>query len=297
MFDTQQYVPQSASAGCKTYLSSLDSASAISTCVAPLLAAATTLSKADGASASSALGSLCAQNVGCDDATIRAQLDAFYTACSSDLSSDSTSADTESLKLNYDTLYILNPLRNAICARDASNNYCLLSMASSNQTSLADEAVANATAPATAQGAYKTIKDAAKAALGSLSTSLRRRAETDSNAVPDATKFTSTGAPFVFLTGALPQQQLCTFCARAIMASYIAWEQQLPYQLGLASSPLLAGQQKLWSGMNSTCGPNYMASMNALAGTAATSAAGSLSPSTASMASALILAAGVAFWF
>jgi hypothetical protein len=57
------------------------------------------------------------------------------------------------------------------------------------------------------------------------------------------------------------------------MAAYISWESQVPYALGLGSSPILGGQQDLWSGIGQTCGANFTDSISAQAGVSNTTGA------------------------
>lgn len=74
---------------------------------------------------------------------------------------------------------------------------------------------------------------------------------------PNATTYRETSLPYLFLQSNMPSKSLCTSCTRSVMAAYIAWEAQVPYAIGLESSPILGGQPALWSGIHSTCGQTF----------------------------------------
>ena len=55
----------------------------------------------------------------------------------------------------------------------------------------------------------------------------------------------------------MKSSDLCTPCTREVFVSYIKWESQQPYALGLSQSPILGGQGALWNAVNATCGATY----------------------------------------
>jgi hypothetical protein len=115
------------------------------------------------------------------------------------------------------------------------------------------------------------------------------RAEGDSSAdstiiTPNTTTYLTTGIAYLFLQPNMSSSLLCTTCTKSILASYVAWESQVPYALGLASSPILGKQAALWNSVVSTCGSNFTDSIAAQAGvkSANSTGAGSLGTSAAS---------------
>lgn len=64
----------------------------------------------------------------------------------------------------------------------------------------------------------------------------------------------------------MSQSALCTPCTRGVFVSYIKWETQNPYAIGLANSPILGGQNKLFSAVNKTCGASFAAAIQQEAG-------------------------------
>jgi hypothetical protein len=68
-------------------------------------------------------------NTLCDPSVIRGVLADFYGSCGTDLVPADGSTGNKDVIDMYDTLYLVVPLRGAICSRDpASGKYCLDSM-------------------------------------------------------------------------------------------------------------------------------------------------------------------------
>jgi hypothetical protein len=117
-------IPSGISTGCSTFPNKLDSDSTLPQCTTMLNTATKAFASGGGSSSDlqPALTSLCGGDVStaCSDVSLRTVLTQFYQACTPEL----TSAANDRVKLLYDTLYTLAPLRNAACSKDDSGNYC-----------------------------------------------------------------------------------------------------------------------------------------------------------------------------
>lgn len=152
-------IPSAISSGCQSFLTALNSDEAIATCTTPLLttvdafhaSSASVHATAFGSSASqiqSALTDLCSAP-GCDDGLLRSLLGQFNGNCSAELQ-----ARNQVVLGSYDALYVLSPLRNAVCARDESGGFC------------ADD-IAHRTMPKSSTGSNATSVDPSVAASNS----------------------------------------------------------------------------------------------------------------------------------
>ncbi|GAA5864977.1 hypothetical protein JCM3774_003927 [Rhodotorula dairenensis] len=123
-------IPSTVSQKCQQFLTALNSNDQIAQCTAPLLTtvaafhASSAASSASSYSASSsqvqsALNDLCSAP-GCDDGLLRSLLGQFNSNCSPELQ-----AGNQVVLGSYDALYVLSPLRNAVCTRDDSGGFCV----------------------------------------------------------------------------------------------------------------------------------------------------------------------------
>ena len=252
----------------------------------------TTLSSSD---ISYTLATLCKSTAGCTDASVRPWLTSFYASCQAELTS--ASGYNAQVRELYDILYVVNPLQHAVCSIDSSNQkFCVNEIyaaetgsnsSSTNATSISANASATgsaATASASAGNSSTFVLAAVKPAVNpidfaaanlyvTISTpiaALQRRVvsyltsrqdqsyNTAQIITPNATTYRSTNLPFLFLQPDMSASALCTPCTREVMANYIKWELSVPYALGLAQSPILGGQQTLWTAINSTCGVSFV---------------------------------------
>jgi hypothetical protein len=305
---TSAMIPAGLSAGCSKYLDSLDKHAGFKQCVEPLYNITSNFNPLTGlglenvttSTVTSTLTQLCASSTKCDDSQLRSYLGQFYSACSVELTSTEASY-SERIREMYDYLYIVNPFRAAVCTKDgASQKYCVLEIASQAAAASAapNEAenatsVANSTTNAVklnsfaATGAdlfapvleaaqnlviYNPISDLTRRMFPQLSARAPGDAQT-SYMTPNATTYRSTSLPYLFLQADMSSKLLCSTCTKSIMAAYISWESQVPYALGLGSSPILGGQQDLWSGIGQTCGANFTDSISAQAGVSNTTGA------------------------
>ena len=176
-------IPSSVSQKCQAFLTALNSNDQIAQCTAPLLTtvAAFHASSANSYSASSsqvqsALTDLCSAP-GCDDALLRSLLGQFNGNCSQELQ-----AANQVVLGSYDALYVLSPLRNAVCTRDESGGFCLDDIA---QRSVPAAASSSSTGTNATSSIVASSSAAAVAAASSSST--KNSTATNANATAPAT--------------------------------------------------------------------------------------------------------------
>ncbi|TRM63225.1 hypothetical protein BD626DRAFT_537138 [Schizophyllum amplum] len=211
-----------ASKSCRKFLKSLDSDSTLSDCIAPLISASAAF--APGGSGSSGqvqdtLETLCKAD-GCDASTVQGKLADFYAACSDELTSGN-----EGVIEVYDAMYAISPLKTAMCSKGDNGDYCMLSM---SKYADSDDV----------QAAQQALSSESSAANG--------------------TAFSAYNIPFLFLTGSVDSNYLCTTCTRNILAAYIDYESDSPYAPGLSASQLISGQMDLYSGVVGQCGSSFL---------------------------------------
>ncbi|WWD21352.1 hypothetical protein CI109_105836 [Kwoniella shandongensis] len=290
---TTVLIPSNITSTCSTFLASLNSDSALSSCVTPLINATASFSPTAAVNLTEddvnyTLASICKTNAGCSDSTIRGWLANFYSQCYPELTS--ASGYNSQVRELYDILYVVNPLKNAVCSIDSSNQeYCINgivaaeaasnSAGASNSTAAANStaagnntlfvnfaSTANVLSPVqlAAQNLYIEISSTASSLRKRVvDTVLARRAEAQSVnlatiVAPNATTYKNTNLPFLFLQPTMNSKALCTPCTREVLVAYVQWETQVPYALGLKQSPILGGQSALWSAINGTCGPAFI---------------------------------------
>jgi hypothetical protein len=238
------------------------------------------------------LTTLC-QSDGCADSAIRGWLSGFYSNCSAELTS-STAYNAQVREL-YDVLYVVNPLRSAVCAIDSGNqDFCVKSIVSGASNSSASASASGSAASASASGSgsvmlssfastwspiqvaannlYISIPVAASDITKRAVKMFSRQEQVADQQVfasiitPNTTTYRNTNLPFLFLQPTMKQSTLCTPCTREVMVSYIKWETAFPYALGLSQSPILGGQSELWNAINATCGQNYVKAISSQVG-------------------------------
>jgi len=283
-------IPTNITTSCSTFLDSINADSTLSSCVQPLIDATSSFSPTSGSNLTSddikyTLAALCKTNAGCSDSTVRSWLSNFYSNCSDELTS--SSGYNAHVRELYDILYVINPLKAAVCSIDSSNqDYCVneILASGSNSTSSSSTAAPSASASSVANStmlasfvATNTWSPVSFAAenlyitITTSATSLTKRflnimaardaAQTVNLAAiitPNTTTYRSTNLPFLFLQPDMTSSALCTPCTREVMVAYVKWESAYPYALGLSNSPILGGQSALWSSINTTCGAGYV---------------------------------------
>jgi len=120
-------IPSTISPKCQSFLTYLNSHQDISTCTAPLLSALSTFQasaassdySANDAAVQDALAGLCYSSA-CDDALVRSLLTQFNSNCTQELT-----ASNDVVLGSYDALYVLTPLRDAVCSTDSTADWCI----------------------------------------------------------------------------------------------------------------------------------------------------------------------------
>lgn len=300
-------IPTGISNTCSSYLSGLNTDGAFAQCVEPLYQLTSAFNPSNGYTAdnvtsttiTSTLTPLCASSAKCSDNLIRSYLGQFYASCGAELTPGGNGY-SESVRELYDYLYVLNPFRSAVCARDSgSQKYCVLEIASqaaaiaqgvssgsnngtgaSNSTTGAQTNNYAASLAGSASALFAPVIEAAEnlviytpvASLTKRFFALLEPRQSSSGGAqqvvmtPNATTYRTTSLPYLFLQPDMSDKLLCATCTKSVMAAYIAWESQTPYALGLSSSPILGSQQTLWNAIQGTCGSNFTDSITALAG-------------------------------
>jgi hypothetical protein len=217
-------VPTGISAPCAAYLNKLDTDTTLSSCTTSINGAVKAFSTSSGSSsdAASALSKLCGADVesNCSASTLRTTLSSFYSACTAELSS----SPNDNVKLIYDSLYTISPMRASLCAKDDSGATCGASSASVSLGTSNSQSVLGSTAP-------------------------------------NVSGWQSSGAAFLFLTPSLTSDK-CVPCTRQIVNSYISWESQTMYAPGLGGSLLLQKQGATLAQVKTVCGDNFLSGVN-----------------------------------
>jgi hypothetical protein len=172
----------------------------------------------------------------------------FYSNCSAELTSNANQA----VQRTYDVLYILTPMKQAVCSKDDNGTYCATEISSSSSSG---GNVLLAAPPSfnpqylveTANGSPASKRD--QAAL-----------------VPNTTTYASSNLVFLFLQPSTSSATLCKTCTRNIMTPYMTFEAGVPYGPGLANSLLLSGQSALYNAIQQTCGKDFLSGSVAAAG-------------------------------
>jgi hypothetical protein len=151
----------------------------------------------------------------CPDSLIRGKLASFYSACSAEL----TSSPNDKVRGLYDVLYILSPMKSAVCSKDDNGNYCVFSNNGANTT---------ANPPAATDNGL------------------------------DLSGMSSSNLAFLFRTANMSSDALCTTCTRNIMSGYFNYESDSVYSPGLSNSEMLNGQTVLVGAIEKQCGANFL---------------------------------------
>ncbi|KAF5325946.1 hypothetical protein D9611_001014 [Ephemerocybe angulata] len=224
---TSSLVPSGISDKCSSFLTELNTDTALSKCTGTLsqaLAAfAPGTSSASATAVSTALTTLCGSDVNtqCPTSVFASKITAFYSACSEELT---TKSNADVVRI-YDVLYIVSPMRQAICSKADDGSWCV-------------------TAATPAAG---TSADAVQAALYTKS---------GDNVVPNTSTFTTYNLPFLFLNP--DTADLCKTCTKNVLNAFITHESDLPYAPGLGNSQLLKTQSDLYKAVQEKCGANFM---------------------------------------
>ncbi|KAG8215338.1 hypothetical protein J3R82DRAFT_8932 [Butyriboletus roseoflavus] len=209
---------------------------------------------------SSAPSTRCARpthSLPCPQSTVTTQLISFYAACPDEL----TSTPNQPVKLLYDLLYSLVPLRQAVCSKDDNGNYCATEL--SNSSSVGTVAAVD-TATSQKQTLLTQYLYTQPGAIGA--SARRDLSNTTTALVPNTTTYHDTNLMFLFLSGDMPNSELCVTCTRNILTSYITFESAMPYAPGINNSLVLSGQIALYNNVTSKCGASFLSGVVQAAG-------------------------------
>ena len=231
------------------------------------------------------MSNICAPTfISCPAESIRLWLTKFYSECSADLLGNSGSgADGNAGVLNiYDVLYLILPLKEALCSKSAGQ-YCVNLMSSPSSTTPASSGAVSSSAAdpaASSSGSESSSASAASSsgssasASASASSSVSGSASSSASAPsasashpakrelvarqstnttqttltngPNAAEYRSTNLPYLFINP--NATDFCTNeCTSKVMGAYIRFETVTPYAIGIANSPILKGQLDLWN--------------------------------------------------
>ncbi|KIJ60891.1 hypothetical protein HYDPIDRAFT_31771 [Hydnomerulius pinastri MD-312] len=254
-------IPSGISSNCSSYLTSLNNNADFASCTNPITSALSQF--APGANASgistttinSALNNLCSTTAfsACPDSTIRSQLGSFYAACAAEL----TSNPNVDVKRTYDTLYVLTPLRQAVCAKDDNGKYCAAELGSSSGAAGSVDAV-NPEQSRKQELLDQYLYSTAGEASPNMAARRRDVSNTTAALIPNTTTYQDTNLVFMFLEPSMASAQLCTTCTREILTPYINFESSCPYAPGMSSSMLISGQPDLYNNITSKCGASFL---------------------------------------
>jgi len=220
-------IPSGISTPCATFLKTFNEDTSFSGCTSAIISATSTFtsgSTPSKAAVTSALDTLSSSKA-CNENKIRTTLTEFYSACSTEL----TSNLNKDVSIIYEVLYTLVPFKNALCTKDNDDgSYCALKSGFGN--------------PAADAQKYLAVQNEGSGQATRLNT----------------TTFGNEHILFLNLKEDLPSPSLCVSCTRNVITTYIQWESTINYAPGLSSSQLLTGQSQLYKGVQSTCGQTFL---------------------------------------
>jgi len=241
---TSPLIPSGISDKCKAFLTALNSDSSLTGCTSAIISAtsaygAGVTTNHSQSEVQGTLNTICSSSAAsaCPESLIRGKLTEFYPACSSEL----VGQPNDAVLSIYDVLYSITPLKSAICTKDDSGKYCVLG----------SQCRPNVAARSTPE----------------------RRQTTDAIR-PNIQAYRDSNLPFLFLTGDLENDSLCTSCTRNILSSYFEFESNTPYAPGIQNSDLLGGQAPLYSAVQTKCGENFLSGAVGAAGSLGNSLTG-----------------------
>ncbi|KZW02908.1 hypothetical protein EXIGLDRAFT_730997 [Exidia glandulosa HHB12029] len=217
-------LPANISSGCASFLTSLNTDAGLDTCISSITKATKSLNSTSDLSTdqlSATFSNLCASSSACPTTSIRSLLSDFADKCADDLISNQDVSST------YDMLYNLLPMQRAICTKDPSSGaFCALQSTTLGKAEL-----------------EMPEDDLAQIVMANL----------------DAIGTANTG--FLFMTPDTDPSALCSPCFQAVLSSYVDFEDEFPYALGVNLSPLLQGQAALWQSVTDNCGDEVAANV------------------------------------
>jgi hypothetical protein len=269
-------IPNNISQSCKTFLDGLDNNPDVSNCLSTLVNATSEFNPSSSTqysdtALSTTLTALCGGGNKCDETKIRSQLANYYTACQTDLLGD---AANNQVKSTYDILYVLLPLRNAVCTKNPNTNkYCVQEIHVNNSTSSSNVGRALIEDNLDSSSGLHVSSDTLRLLESNLfevvenmdyqigvvkpGAVLPRADNSTAALMPDTKTWRSTSLIYLFISPEYGANHLCTACTKAVLSSYVKFEAATPYALGLTNSPLLGDQLNLWNNLTSKCNTTF----------------------------------------
>ncbi|KAG8764012.1 hypothetical protein FRC12_008336 [Ceratobasidium sp. 428] len=190
-----------------------------------------------------AMNNVCSSNA-CSTSMLRSKLTEFKDACSDELTGENPN---KIVAANYDTLYVLAPLKSALCSKDpATQAYCVLGTGSSGNSK-------RSLAPSS---------DVLYARDHLANTFISRKRASQSVDVINPDTYRNSHIMYLFASPDMNAGELCTECTSEILASYIRWESTVPHAMGVANSPTLSGQPEMWSAIQDKCPASFSTEIN-----------------------------------
>lgn len=143
----------------------------------------------------------------------------------------------------YDSLYVLGPLRNAMCSKDDSGKYCATELGSSCSSSA---------------GKGDLVNRQYKGSIKRANNLIHRDNSSYTEYIPNMDQFCKLNLAMFFYTPSMDESKLCTSCVRNVITSFITFESKYPYAPGFNSSKILCGQRALYNAIESTCGSSFL---------------------------------------
>ncbi|VDB90018.1 unnamed protein product [Peniophora sp. CBMAI 1063] len=261
---TSPLVPSGISDGCSTFLTSLNTDGTLTSCLSSINSATsafgpTATSSADASAVTSALAQLCS-STSCQASDLQTALTNFRSACSAELVGASTNKDTIAI---YDSLYMINPLKTALCAK-SDNAYCVTSLSTSSSNSKRDATLA----PLVKRDSQVVLK-------------------------PNTDTYNSQNVAFVRLSASDSSDVLCGDCSKQVQEAWIDALNSQSYAPGIANSVMFSGQPALYNATTTACGTDFFSSDSTVNNVGGGLAGGVVSASGAAPNHAVSGAAGV----
>jgi len=220
-------IPSNISQGCSTFLNALNTNTQVSACTSALNIGLDGFAPGKTATASAAdiakaLETVCSSNA-CPSNVMTQQLTAFYSACTPELTSD----PVKEIVSLYDILYVISPMKEAVCSKGDDGKWCVMS--------------SNTLGGASASEVQSSLYT-----------------QNGQTVIPNTSSFSENNVPFLLLKPELEKDVLCKACTRNVLTAYINHESNVPYAPGLGKSQLLQPQTALFNAVKEKCGDGFM---------------------------------------
>jgi hypothetical protein len=260
-------------------LQGLNSDQGLNRCLSNLISATSDFADSNGSattdSINGVLSTVCASSWNyCDASAIRQSLVSFYTNCQDDMLGTNGATKNDDVIARYDWLYLIVPLKGAMCTKDSDNAFCLSklnsgtaspftsgtvshsstvaalvgSSVSSGSGSSSSSSSAAASTPTNAKRSHHLNQEQMFKRAGHHHNALVARQQSNNTQTPlvNSDAYNQQGLPYLFLTPSSSDAQVCSQCTYNVLLGYITFESITPYAIGIQNSPILKGQVALW---------------------------------------------------